>query len=63
MAAVTSAMICTFLVGLAPVHVDSLDAAGRVLRVGVSAAIRIAPLIALGSVGWVVLLRRLGPRG
>ncbi len=62
-AAVTSAMICTFLVGLAPVHLDGLDAAGRVLRVGVSAAVRIAPLIALGSVGWVVLLRRLGPRG
>lgn len=63
-AAVTSAMICTFLVGLAPVHINSLDAAGRVLRVGVSAAIRIAPLIALGSVGWVVLLRRrLGPPG
>jgi hypothetical protein len=61
-AAVTSAMICTFLVGLAPVHINSLDAAGRVLRVGVSAAIRIAPLIALGSVGWVVLLRRFGPR-
>ena len=61
-AAVTSAMICTFLVGLAPVHINSLDAAGRVLRVGVSAAVRIAPLIALGSVGWVVLLRRLGPR-
>ena len=34
-------------------HIDSLDAAGRVLRVGVSAAVRIAPLIALGSVGWV----------
>ena len=63
-AAVTSAMICTFLVGLAPVHLHSLEAAGRVLRVGVSAAVRIAPLIALGSVGWVVLLRRrLGPRG
>ena len=62
-AAVTSAMICTFLVGLAPVHLNSLEAAGRVLRVGVSAAVRIAPLIALGSVGWVVLLRRLAPRG
>jgi hypothetical protein len=62
-AAVTSAMICTFLVGLAPVHINSLEAAGRVLRVGVSAAVRIAPLIALGSAGWVVLLRRLGPRG
>jgi hypothetical protein len=69
-AAVTSAMICTFvLVGTtvllerAPVHVDGVDAAGRVLRVGVSAAVRIAPLIALGSVGWVVFLRRLGPRG
>ncbi len=65
-AAVTSAMICTFSWSravLAPVHLNSLDAAGRVLRVGVSAAVRIAPLIALGSVGWVVLLRRLGPRG
>ncbi len=63
-AAVTSAMIFTFLVGLAPVDLDGLDAAGRVLRVGVSAAVRIAPLIALGAVGWVVLLRRrLGPLG
>jgi len=63
-AAVTSAMICMFLVGLAPVHINSLDVAGRVLRVGVGAAVRIAPLIALGSVAWVVLLRRrLGPPG
>jgi hypothetical protein len=64
-AAVTSAMICTFvLVALAPSPFDDgLDSAGRVLRVGVSAAVRIAPLIALGSVGWVALLRRLGPRG
>jgi hypothetical protein len=35
-AAVTSAMICMFvLVALAPVHLDGLDTAGRVLRVGV----------------------------
>ena len=62
-AAVTSAMICTFVV-IALFHLDGLDAAGRILRGGVSAAVRIAPLIALGSVGWVVILRRrLGPRG
>jgi hypothetical protein len=63
-AAVTSAMICTFvLVALAPVHLNGFDTAGRVLRVGVGAAVRIAPLIALGSVGWVVFLRRrLRPR-
>ena len=67
-AAVTSAMICTFVLtalatALAPIHLDALETAGRVLRGGVSAAVRIAPLIALGSVGWVVLLRRrLGPR-
>ena len=70
-AAVTSAMICTFVVTAlatalapAPVHLDALETAGRVLRGGVSAAVRIAPLIALGSVAWVVLLRRrLGPPG
>jgi hypothetical protein len=69
-AAVTSAMICAFilvavaiLVAAAPIHLDGLESAGRLLRVGVSAAVRIAPLIALGSVGWVVLLRRLAPHG
>ena len=62
-AAVTSAMIFAFVfVALAPLELDGLDAAGRVLRVGITAAERIAPLVALGSVGWVFLVRRSGPR-
>jgi len=62
-AAVTTAMIAAFvLAGLPPLDRDGFEAAGRVLRAGVGAAVRIAPLIALGSVGWVALVRRRGPR-
>jgi hypothetical protein len=35
------------------------DVAGTVLRAGVTAALRISPLIALVSAGWVLLVRRL----
>jgi len=63
-AAVTSAMIGAFiLVGLAGTsmgHVDGADVAGALLRAGVTAAVHISPLIALGSAVWVLLVRRLG---
>ncbi len=63
-AAVTSAMIGAFiLVGLAGTatgHVDGAEVAGVLLRTGVTAAVRISPLIAIGSVVWVLLVRRLG---
>jgi hypothetical protein len=63
-AAVTSAMIGAFiLVGLAGTsmgHADGAVVAGVLLRTGVTAAVRISPLIAVGSVVWVLLVRRLG---
>lgn len=63
-AAVTSAMIGAFiLVGLAGTsmgHADGAEVAGVLLRTGVTAAVRISPLIAIGSVVWVLLVRRLG---
>ena len=37
------------------------DAAGTLLRAGVTAAVRISPLIAIGSAGWVMLVRRFDP--
>ena len=37
---------------------ESADFAAPFLRAGVSAAIRVAPLVALGATTWVVLLRR-----
>jgi hypothetical protein len=63
-AAVTSAMIGAFiLAGLAGTSVGEIDGAevaGVLLRAGVTAAVRISPLIAIGSVVWVLLVRRLG---
>ena len=60
-AAVTSAMIGVFILGELAGHPgQGSEFAGRFLRAGVTAAVGIAPLIALGSVGWVVLVRRLG---
>jgi hypothetical protein len=62
-AAVTSAMIGAFFVAWfiqgAP---EGFDAAAQILRGGVTTAVRIWPLIALGSVAWVLLARRLEPR-
>jgi hypothetical protein len=62
-AAVTSAMIGAFFyawfVQGAP---EGLDAAGQILRGGVTSAVRIWPLIVIGSVAWVLLVRRLEPR-
>ena len=60
-AAVTSALIGTYLAGSA---IDGFDEGGRlagqVLRSGVSGAIRLSPLIGLASVVWVVMVRRWG---
>jgi hypothetical protein len=62
-AAVSSAMIGAFvLVGLggaASGQMDGADVAAVLLRVGVTAAVRISPLIAIASVAWVLLVRRL----
>jgi hypothetical protein len=61
-AAVTSAMIGAFiLVGLADGASRGGDVAGTLLRAGVTAAVWISPLIALGSAGWVMLVRRFTP--
>jgi hypothetical protein len=58
-AAVTSAMIGAFIVvGISHGASSGGDAAGTLLRAGVTAAVRISPLIALGSVGWVLVVRR-----
>src|SRR4051794_7576999 len=63
-AAVTSAMIGAFvlvgMLGASTGHADGADAAAVLLRVGVTAAVRISPLIALASIVWVLLVRRLG---
>jgi hypothetical protein len=60
-AAVTSAIIGTYLAGSA---IDGFDEGGRlagqVLRSGVSGAIRLSPLIAIASAVWVVTVRRWG---
>jgi hypothetical protein len=63
-AAVSSAMIGAFvLVGLggaASGQMDGADIAGVLLRTGVTAAVQISPLIAIASIVWVLLVRRLG---
>jgi hypothetical protein len=59
-AAVTSAMIGAFVAGSAWSAGMGADVAGTLLRSGVTAAVRISPLIALASVVWVVLVRRFG---
>ena len=60
-AAVTSALIGTFLAGSA-IHGfdDGGRLAGLVLRGGVRGAVALAPLIALASAVWVVAVRRWG---
>ena len=58
-AAVTSAMIGAFaLVSAVPGAGNGADVAGVLLRAGVTAAVRISPLIALASALWVLLVRR-----
>lgn len=62
-AAVTSAMIGAFIVvGVFSGPSRGGDVAGTMLRAGVTDAVRISPLIALGSAGWVLLVRRFVPR-
>jgi hypothetical protein len=61
-AAVTSAMIGAFiLASIATRGAHGSDVAGMVLKAGVTAAVRISPLIALASLAWVMLVRRFGP--
>ncbi len=63
-AAVASAMIAVFLVGgiLAGPALGDPDLggsmAGLVLRDGVTAAVRVAPLVAVASIAWVMIVRR-----
>lgn len=60
-ASVTSAMIGAFVLGVVvgrPGQGSVL--AGDLLRAGVTAAVGILPLIALGSVAWVLAVRRFG---
>jgi hypothetical protein len=63
-AAVTSALIGTFLAGSA---VDGFDGgarlAGQVLRSGVSGAVALAPLIGLAAAAWVIAVRRWSAAG
>jgi len=60
-AAVTSALIGTFMAGSALHGFDEGGRlAGQVLRSGVSGAVRLSPLIALASAVWVVVVRRWG---
>ena len=60
-AAVTSAMIGAFFIGELAGHPgQGSEMAGQILRAGVTAAVRISPLIALASAGWVVLVRWIG---
>src|SRR5262245_26191951 len=60
-AAVTSAIIGAFVtIALSHGVGDATTVAGQLLRGGVTAAVRISPLIAVGSALWVVLVRRVG---
>ena len=62
-AALTSAIIGTFLTGSAlRGFEEGGQLAGDVLRSGVRGATALAPLIALASAVWVVVVRRWGPR-
>jgi integral membrane sensor domain MASE1 len=60
-AAVLSAIIGTFVVVAFRYGVgDATDFIGTLLRAGVTAALRITPLVVVGAAGWVVLVRRFG---
>ena len=57
-AAVTSALIGTFIIGSALQGLDQGGfLAGEVLRGGVGGAVRLSPLIAVASAAWVVVVR------
>ncbi len=61
-AAVTSAMIAAFVAGAVRHGFDVATTwASSILRGGVTAAVWISPLIALGAVVWVVTVRRVQP--
>ena len=63
-AAVTSALIGTFMAGSALHGFDEGGRlAGQVLRSGVSGAETLSPLIALASATWIVIVRRWGDAG
>ncbi|MGZ8438307.1 MAG: hypothetical protein ACXWXR_07175 [Candidatus Limnocylindrales bacterium] len=58
-AAVTSALIGTFIAGSALHGFDEGGLlAGQVLRGGVESAVQLSPLIAIASAVWVVMVRR-----
>jgi hypothetical protein len=60
-ASVTSALIGAFFLGEMAVGPGQGSVlAGDLLRAGVTAAVRISPLIVLGSVAWVLAVRRFG---
>jgi hypothetical protein len=60
-AAVVSAIIGAFIVVAAKFGVgDATDFIGALLRAGVTAALRITPLVVLGAICWVALVRRYG---
>lgn len=60
-AAVVSAMIGVYLiVAFLMGHDAAGQLAGLVLRNGVTAAVRVAPLVAVASVLWVIVVRRWG---
>jgi hypothetical protein len=62
-AALTSAIIGTFLAGSALQGFDDGGRlAGEVLRSGVKGATALAPLVALASAAWVMTIRRWGSR-
>jgi hypothetical protein len=55
-AAVTSLAIAAFVFGTLTAHAGL---AGAVLRAGVTAALAVAPIVAVGAASWVVAVRRL----
>jgi hypothetical protein len=58
-AAVTSAMIGAFVaVSFAHGVGDATEVVGHILRAGVTALVQISPLIVLGAILWVALVRR-----
>lgn len=58
-AAVASAVIGAFVaVSFAHGVGDATEVVGQIIRVGVTAAVRVSPLIVLGSILWIALVRR-----
>ncbi len=58
-AAVASIMIGVVFVALYPGSSGVGEAVGIAIRLGVLGAVRVAPLLVLAAVSWVVLIRRL----